>query len=67
MRMQKVFRFGPRRLVLTVTMPKGSVVASMDEDDEMLKVMKKVTNDAELASAVVVPSHSGGCVCVTHF
>ena len=32
-------------------MPQGSVVASMD-DDEMLKVMKKVTNDAELAGTV---------------
>ena len=36
---------------LELTVPQGSVVASMDED-EMLKVMKKVTNDVELASAV---------------
>ena len=49
MRMQKVFRFGPHTLALTV--PQGSVVASMDED-EMLKVMKKVTNDVELEGAV---------------
>ena len=47
--MLKVFRFGPHTLELTV--PQGSVVARMEED-EMLKVMKKVTNDAELASAV---------------
>ncbi len=40
MRMQKVFRFRPHALALTV--PQGSVVASMDED-EMLKVMKRVT------------------------
>ena len=49
MRMQKVFRFGPHTLRLTV--PQGSVVARMDED-EMLKVVKKVTNDVELAGAV---------------
>ncbi len=49
MRMQKVFCFGPRTLALTV--PQGSVVASM-EKDEMLKMIKKVTNDAELAAAV---------------
>ncbi len=39
-RMQKVFRSGPLTLALTV--PQGSVVASMDED-EMLKVIKKIT------------------------
>ena len=50
MRMPKVSRFGPHTLALTV--PQGSVVASMGED-EMLKVMKKVTNDAELAGAVL--------------
>ena len=44
-----MFRFGPQTPELTV--PQGSVVASMEED-EMLKVMKKVTNDADLASAV---------------
>ena len=50
MRMQaKVFRFGPHTLALTV--PQGSVVASMDED-EMLKVMENVTSNAELAGAV---------------
>ena len=51
MRMQKVSRFGPHTLALTV--PQGSVVASMDED-EMLKVMKKVrpTNVVELDGAV---------------
>lgn len=51
MRMQKVFRFGPHTLELTV--PQGSVVASMDED-EMLKVMKKVrpTHVVELDGVV---------------
>jgi hypothetical protein len=49
MRIQKVFRFGPHTLALTV--PQGSVVACMDEN-EMLKVMKKVTKDATLAGAV---------------
>jgi hypothetical protein len=44
-----VFFFGPQTLALTV--PQGSVFASMDED-EMLKVMKKVANHAELACAV---------------
>ncbi len=44
-----MFRSSPQTLELTV--PEGSVVASMKED-EMLKVMKKVTKDAELASAV---------------
>ena len=49
MRMQKVFRFGPHTLALTV--PQGSVFASMDED-EMLKVMKKDTNDVVLVGSV---------------
>ena len=49
MRMQKVFRFGPHTLERIV--PQGSVVAGMAEN-EMLKVMKKVTNNAELESAV---------------
>jgi hypothetical protein len=49
MRMQKVFCFSPHTFALTV--PQGSVIASMDED-EMLKVMKKVTNYAELAGSV---------------
>ena len=63
MRMQKVFRFGSLTLALTV--PQGSDVASMDEDD-MLKVMKKVTNDICRAEGCgVVPSHGGGCVCTT--
>ncbi len=43
---QEVFRFGLYTLALTL--PQGSVVASIDED-EMLKVMKKVTNDADRA------------------
>ncbi len=48
-RMLKVFRFGP--LTLEVTVPQGSVVAGMEED-EMMNVIKKVTNDAELDGAV---------------
>ena len=48
-RMLKMFRFGPHTLDLTVL--QGSVVASMDKD-EILKVMEKITNDAELAGAV---------------
>ena len=39
----------PHTLALTVL--QGLVVASMDED-EMLRVMKRVTSDAELAGAV---------------
>ena len=48
-RMLTVFRFGPHTLELTV--PQGSVVAGMEED-EVMNVIKKVTNDAELAGAV---------------
>ena len=47
--MLKVFRFGPHTLELTV--PQGSVVAGMD-NDEMMNVIKKVINDAELEGAV---------------
>ena len=61
MRMQKVFRSH----TLALTVPQGSVIAKMDED-EMLKVMKKVINDAELATERdVILSHGGGCVCTT--
>ena len=48
-RMLKLFRFNLHTLELTV--PQGTFVASMEED-EMLKVIKKGTNDAELAGAV---------------
>ncbi len=59
--MLKVFRFDLDMLELTV--PQGSVVAGMEEG-EVMKVIKKVTNDAQLAGAVV-PSQGGGCVCTT--
>ena len=48
-RMLKVNRFSPYTLELAV--PQGSVVAGMEED-EMMKVTKKVTNDVELEGAV---------------
>ena len=49
-RMLKVFCFGPHTRELTV--PQGSVVAGMEED-EMINVMMKVTSDAELECAVL--------------
>ena len=47
--MLKVFCFGPHTLELTVH--QGSIVAAMEED-EMMKIIKKATNDAELEGAV---------------
>ena len=50
-----MFRFGTHTLALTVCLrAQGAVVASLDED-EMLKIMKKVTNArcAELVGAVL--------------
>ena len=41
-RMLKVFCFGPHMLELTV--PQGSIVAGVEED-EMMNLIKKVTND----------------------
>ncbi len=55
-RMLKVFPFIPHTLELT--MPQGSVVAGIEED-EMMNVIKKVTNDAELEGAVRTFSRRG--------